>query len=404
MITDYLRLATKGIVQRGLRSWLTIIGIFIGITAVVILISLGQGLQGVIDQQFRAVGGDRILVSPGGGGTFASPPGFASAKLGQGDLNVVRGTRGVDNAIGMFETTARVKFRGQIKYVPVFAVPTDSEALDFLRDIDFFVVEEGRYLTGRDKYKAQVGVDTGNSFGREITLGDEIFIEGKEFSIIGINKKTGNPFHDMKITIPIDTAYEIFNKSDEFSMISVKVKKGFNPSDIAEDIKEKLRRHRDVPKDEEDFSVETAEGLVGAFKNVISVVQIVLVGIAAISLIVGGVGIMNTMYTSVLERTRHIGIMKSVGARNSDILLIFIIESGILGLVGGIVGIITGIGLSKAAEFYITRYVLSIFGVYISAELIIGALLFSFIVGCISGFLPARRAAMMKPVDALRYR
>jgi putative ABC transport system permease protein len=133
-------------------------------------------------------------------------------------------------------------------------------------------------------------------------------------------------------------------------------------------------------------------------------VTVVLSGIAAISLFVGGVGIMTTMYTSVIERTRQIGVMKSIGARNSDVLMIFIAESGLLGLVGGVIGILLGLSASYIGEQVVIAYGIKEFALYAGADLILGALAFSILVGCASGYFPAMRAAKMKPVDALRYR
>ncbi|MCK4491589.1 MAG: ABC transporter permease, partial [Candidatus Altiarchaeales archaeon] len=348
-------------------------------------------------------------ISPGGGGFMAGATPvtgeFVSAKLHESDLEVVRKVRGVDYAVGIIIATGGVEFNGKKKSIPIFGAPTESKSQAFMKQIDFFIVDEGRYVKEGDKYKAQVGVTTGaDIFGRDIDVGDRIKIEGHMFDVVGRNKRTGNPIHDLKITIPSDTARELFNKSDEYPTIIVKVEEGFKPEDVAEKIKEKLRKHRDVKEDEEDFSVETAEAIIGVFKDVLNMVTFVLAGIAGISLIVGGVGIMTTMYTSVIERTHQIGIMKAVGARNSDILQLFLMESGMLGLVGGIIGVVLGLLFSKGAEYAVHYYGVDIFRMYASPELIIGALLFSFLVGCISGYLPARRASKMNPVDALRYK
>ncbi|MBW2996880.1 FtsX-like permease family protein, partial [Candidatus Woesearchaeota archaeon] len=151
------------------------------------------------------------------------------------------------------------------------------------------------------------------------------------------------------------------------------------------------------------FTVSTTDDYMETFGIVLTVVQIVLIGIAAISLLVGGVNIANTMYTSVLERTNEVGIMKAIGARNSDVFLLFLIESGILGVVGGIAGIAVGIGLSKLVAFVAASagwtFIQTLFPWYLT----IGALLFSFAVGAISGTLPAYQASKLKPVDALRY-
>ncbi len=407
MIGDYFKLAIDGVRHRKLRSWLTMVGIFVGIIAVVAFVSLGQGLQKYIDQQMEQVGGDRIIVSPGGGGAIMGVAGgaYVSGKLQESDLDVVKKVRGVDSAIGYLVTTGEVKVDNKRKSIPVFGTPTGAADQRLLRQVAFFVVDKGRYLKDGDRYKMQVGPRTDEAFDEDIDVGDKVEIDGIMFDVVGINKKTGNPFHDIKITMPIETAQELSNKSDEYSAIMVKIEKGADIDAVAETMKDKLRRHRDVKEDEEDFSVETPENIVGVFQDVLDLVIGVLAGIAGISLIVGGIGIMTTMYTSILERTNQIGIMKAVGARNSDIMLMFLVESGILGLVGGVIGVILGLLVSKIFEYVIVEYGgITMFRMYASSELIIGALLFSFLVGCISGYLPARRASKMHPVDALRHR
>lgn len=333
----------------------------------------------------------------------ASGSDLVAAKLHLSDLDVVKKVKGVDDATGILIATGNVEFRDKRKFIPVFGVPTDPENQRGLEDTDFFQVDEGRYIKGGSKYEAQIGATTATILKEEIRVGARITIEGHVFDVVGRNKKTGNPYHDVKLTIPLETAQEIFNKTDEYSLIVMGIKKGFDIDDVAERIEEKLRKHRDVGEGEEDFTVQSPQSIVAVFKDIVDIVTLVLSGIAGISLIVGGVGIMTTMYTSVLERTRQIGIMKAVGARNSNILAMFIVESGLLGLVGGVIGVILGLAMSKGAEYFARMYI-DDFSIYVSAELVIGALLFSFIVGCISGYLPARRASRMHPVDALRYR
>ena len=212
--------------------------------------------------------------------------------------------------------------------------------------------------------------------------------------IAAILEKDG---HNVKIYDPIPTRKGL-SKSFEYFL------KQFNPDIVAEDIEEALRDERDERIGQETFSVQSFSQLLETFTDIFAVVQAVLIGIAAISLIVGGIGIMNTMYTSVLERTKEIGIMKAVGARNRDIFLIFLIESGLLGLVGGIIGILLGIGIGKGVEYLAasqlgTPFLQAIFGF----PLILSALAFSFIIGAASGVLPAMQAARLKPADALRY-
>ena len=156
-----------------------------------------------------------------------------------------------------------------------------------------------------------------------------------------------------------------------------------------------------IKKGEEDFSVQTSEQLMETFGVVLDLVVLIVIGIACISLAVGGIGIMNTMYMSILERTREIGVMKSIGALNRDVMTIFLIESGLLGLLGGIIGVSLGILIAKGMEAVMEMF----FAIkaYVSIELIIVVLVFSFGIGIIAGFLPARRASKMDPVEALRY-
>lgn len=407
MWQDYIRFAVNGMAHRRLRSWLTMMGVFIGIMAVVTLISLGQGLQKYIDYQFSKVGGDRIAIMPGGGSITSggTGTGLTSAKLRQADLDAVKRTRGVDIAVGFVLQTVGVEYNKKTKFLSVYGIPTDSQYLQFLEDSNFQSVQKGTILKKGDNYKAIVGPTMGKDyFDRDIGLGSKIMINGVEFTVVGVAKDSGNPLQNMRIIIPEETAKQLFDKSDDYVQISVKVQKGFAPSEVAEKITENLRRERNVKKNEEDFSVTTAESIVAAFKTVFNIVTLVLSGIAAISLFVGGVGIMTTMYTSVIERTRQIGVMKSIGARNSDILMIFMAESGLLGIVGGIIGIILGLLASLIGEYAVRNYGIPEYSLYAGPDLLLGAMAFSILVGCASGYFPAMRAAKMKPVDALRYR
>ena len=409
MILDYFSFAVRGIRQRRMRSWLTMIGVFIGITAVVALISIGQGLSAAIDDQFKIIGSNRIMISPGGGGVSEMSNSlmgsFSSAKLTDDDVKFIRKIKGVEFAEGPVILPVKVEFKDQVKYLTSMNVPTDSESIKFFKSIDYFMLGEGRYVSSGEENNVNIGYETANDvFDREIKIGDSILIEDQKFEVVGIYKKSGNPMHDSKVSMSMDTARKMFNMKDEVSSIFVTVKEGFDVTDVSERIKKELRKHRGLKEGSEDFSVATAEQMVGMLKDLLLVVQFVLIGIAAISLIVGGIGIMTTMYTSVVERTHEIGIMKAIGAKNSDIGMLFLIESGLLGTAGGIIGIILGISISLIVELGAKAAGVDMLKAYVSIPLILGALAFSFLVGTISGFLPAMRASRMKPVDALRHR
>lgn len=407
MIGDFLKYATHNLASRGLRTWLTMLGIFVGIAAVVALISLGQGLNNYINSEFEKIGVSRILIVPGGGGFRAFQPGISSAKLVDHDVDVVLGARGVDSGIGISRKVVNAEYKGETKTAFVMATNFDQQSVSYMRQIDYLRVDEGRFLTTSDKYNAVIGKPLANdTFKKEIKKGDKITVDGTVFTVVGITPKSGNPQQDQKILIPLDTYRLMYPETDkEVDMINVKAKEGLNVSEVAENIKVKLRRDHGLKEGEEDFTVQTAEQLMQTFMTIIGVVQTVLTGIAAISLIVGGLGIMTTMYTSVLERTSQIGIMKAVGAKNSDIMVLFLIEAGLLGLIGGLIGVVIGLTISFSVAYVAqTFYGIELLQASADPLLIIGALSFSFFVGCVSGLLPARNAANMKPVDAIRFR
>jgi len=401
---DHFLLAFSNLKRRGLRSWLTMIGIFIGIAAVVGLISLGQGLQTAINQQFEELGKNTIIIQS----KTIGPPGSATSEkliLTTKDLDTIKNVRGVAGAVGVLIKTSLLEFKGETEIE--LAIGIAPEDISFFSEMQSFKIIEGRDLKKGDGFKAIVGYNNaidGKIWKKGVEVGSTITIENSEFKIVGILDKTGNPFNDAAIYVPKETLKEILNIKNEESEIDVRTQEGFNPSDVADAITRKLRQARGEKKDQETFSVQTSEQLLATFTNIFGIVQAVLVGIAAISLVVGGIGMMNTMYTSVLERTKEIGTMKAVGAKNSDILYIFLFESGLLGLVGGAIGVGLGVALGKSVE-YIAKTVLgtNLLQASISLSLIIGALTFSFLIGTLSGILPAMQAARLKPADALRY-
>jgi putative ABC transport system permease protein len=400
MIKDYVGIAFINLKRRRKRTLLTLIGIFIGIAAVVALISLGQGLNAVIREQFEMMGIDKILIYPKG--SFFGLG--ASSKLTEDDMNFLSKIKGVKISTGMLFKNARIEYKDEVKYRWVVGMPQD-ESRKVITDMEQFKIKEGRDIEKGDKRKAVITkyFREGKIFDSKVKIGEILKIQSTAFEVIGVLDELGNPDDDSTIYIGLDDAREIFNEPNELQIIYIEIQKGTDTGEIAEKIKRELRKFRNVKKGEEDFVVQTAEELKETYSGIFDIVVAVFIGIAAISLVVGGIGIMNTMYTSVLERTREIGIMKAVGARNSQILALFLIESGMLGLVGGIIGIALGIGLAELVIFGAAQAGITMLKVYFPPYLILGSLAFSFLVGVISGVMPARKAAMLKPVDALRY-
>ncbi len=384
---------------------LTIIGIFIGITAVVALIALGQGLQNVVVGQFQSLGSDKITIM--GSSAFGSSP-FVSATLPNpittDDLKVVKRNPGVAEAAALLEVSALIEYKKESKATFLIGIPEDNTRalVEEGQNID---VSEGRTLLRTDRGAIVVGKYVSDGlFKRKVRVGETIAIEGADFKIVGILKTRGSNFDDNMIFMNGEEARNLVNKPKLASLILARVKTGQKPDVVAKSITEDLRKYRNEEKGSEDFVAQTTEQLAATFSAILGIVQAVIISIAAISLLVGGIGIMNTMYTSVVERTKEIGLMKAVGARNSDITILFLFESGLLGLLGGLVGVLLGFGLSKIAEAVAQQALGSTqFTASVSLELVIGALAFGFLIGTISGVLPARQAASLKPAVALRY-
>jgi putative ABC transport system permease protein len=238
----------------------------------------------------------------------------------------------------------------------------------------------------------------------EIKVNTKINIKGSDFIVKGILKSTGDKVDDGAIMIDLDFYRKITGDKKWGPMAIATIKPGFTPEQVAENIKSQLERIGKRKRGEEtpSFSVITSEKAAGLVGNIMAIMQFVVFAFGSIAILVGAIGIMNTMYTSIRERTREIGIMKAVGAKNSTIALIFLIESGIIGLVGGIGGVVLGLGLAKAIEIYFQVHPFVYLKAFVSPYLIIFILIFSFLIGCLSGFFPARQAARLKPVEALR--
>ena len=403
MLQDFFVLGLNNLRRRKLRSWLTMIGIFIGIAAVVALISLGQGLQDYITGEFQKLGSDKIIIQP----KLLGPPGSVTTKsliLTSNDLETINNVRGVEWAIGILMKQSQVKFKQEAE--TGFIIGINPEDIKLMSEVQTYEILEGRSLQKGDQFKVMVGYNHAydNIWERGVRIGETISLEGYDFKVVGIMKKIGNPYDDGAIYMTKDTLKEILNSGDEESEIIAKTAKDFDPKNVADTIKRKLRQTRGEEEDQETFSVQTSEQLLNSFQNIFSVVQGVLVGIAGISLLVGGIGVMNTMYTAVLERTKEIGTMKAIGARNSHVLLLFLLESGLLGLVGGLIGVAIGIALAKSAEYVAAVYIgTPLLRASLNPIIILGALGFSFIIGTLSGILPAMQAAKLRPAEALRF-
>lgn len=406
MYTDYFKQAVKNLLQRRLRSWLTMIGIFIGVALVVALVSLGQGMQDAIVGQFAGLGADTITIQAAGGG-YGPPGSYQSVTIGEDDLDVVKKVPGVKAAFGRIIGAASAEVNGVIQYgyFATFAEGADEYRLSITVPSEF-KAEKGRIIKPTDRHKAVVGntFATKDIFGEPLVVGDKMILGEENYDIVGILEKTGNPQLDVVVWVSQEDGMELSGKEDVFGLIAAKVDDGADIDEVKENIEKALRKDRKVEEGKEDFVVTTAQETIDSLNEVLGAVKWFLVGIAFISLLVGSVGITNTMYTSVLERTREIGIMKAIGARNWDVLTLFLIESGVIGVIGGLIGISLGLLLSfGTAAIAQAAMGASLIQAHVSLGLLLGALAGSFLVGSLAGITPAYQAAKMKPVEALQH-
>jgi len=404
MFKDFFLLAINNLRRRKLRSWLTMIGIFIGITAVVSLISLGQGLQTAITGQFSTLSINTLTIQNAGTG-FGPPGSTVVEKLNQNDVEVIEKVNGVKIVVPRIVKVVRVDYNNAASFKYVADIPKENDKREMIYDSLNLDAEKGRLLEGNDYGKVVLGsnIAEGNQFEKKIEVGKSIIIQGEEFEVIGILEKASNFQINDAILMLNDDLEELLGLENEIDLIIARISDNEDPEEIALRIEKALRKDRNLEEGKEDFSVETPLQAISTVNQVLSIIQIVVVGIALISIIVGGIGVANTMYTSVLERKKEIGTMKAIGAKNSDILWIFLIESGMLGFIGGLIGVILGassaIGLSSVANNYFGSEIIT---VNLSIILIISVLVFSFLLGVLFGAIPSYQASKLRPIEALR--
>jgi putative ABC transport system permease protein len=402
MILDYFKLSLGNLKRKKLRSGLTVVGILISIAIIFFLISMSLGLQQAVAEQFKMLGSDKFFILPKG--QLGAPGTGGAAGLTEEDVNVVENIPGVKDISYATGGNAKVEFQTKIRYFMIAGIPLDKIRL--YTESTNLKMDEGRVLRPGDRGVAMIGYDYkySNVFGRPVKTGDRLKLNGEEFRVVGVLARIGNPQDDKNILIPSEDFKELFNSSDRVDQIIVQVINENDLKQVVDLTKEKLMRFRGVKEKTIDFIIMTPEELLASFGIILNVITAFLLGVAGISLVVGGVGIMNTMYTSTLERTKEIGTMKAIGAKNSDILSIFVIEAGLLGFVGGAIGVGLGAGLAKAVEYIaITQLNTTLLKAAIPFYLFAGCLGFAFFIGVIAGILPAYQASKLKPVDALRY-
>ncbi len=420
MLREFFRLAAQSILHRKLRSILAVLGVLIGIMAVVLLISFGLSFEGMMKGEVSKVfGADTFIIMDQD--TFGQGHGAAKVKQFALNLQTLENVDGVKTVAAIRQRTAFIEggVGADGKLVQGF-FPVMGLSPQFLTEFKAFTGDQklepgGRNITEGDVAVAVLSAELAKRFN--VTVGDTILVAGEKSnemtaSVIGIlaptDAKQEQGFASGMGATTSDTVYvpnaamdQLWPEGNDFLVTAVRILPGYKVDEVAD------RAEAALKAEGSQVAAITSGDITSLIDTVLGTISIFLACIAGVSLVVGGVGVMNTMFTSVLERTKDIGVMKAVGAKNRHVLAIFLIESGLIGLLGGLIGTLFGLGLTALGCWVINTFASLPGGVTFpfvaSPILILATLLGSFAVGALSGLWPARRGARMPVVDALRY-
>lgn len=389
-----LRSSLEDFARNKLRTMLTSLGILIGVLSVVLLISLGLGLKKYIQNQFDSLGANLLFITPGGstGGGVG-----ATVRFDERDITRLKRIKGVVYSVPLATANTSASFGGKEEKNLTLV----STTADFFptRNIK---AEYGRLFTKQDADKRSKVIVIGPKvadklFGSpDIAIGQKITIQEQKMKIIGVTEKKGGGFGggpdiDSYMYIPNKTGYSIVNPDRKIFAMNLKI----SNAEVLPAVKREVKKELAKRYDQDSFQILEPTDIISLINSIFGVLNGVLIAIAGISLVVGGIGIMNIMYVTITERIKEIGIRRAIGARKGDILYQFLLESTILSLFGGALGLLLA--------FLIVLGINIVFPAYIDATSVIVALSVSSIIGIVFGVFPAKKAADLSPMEAIRY-
>jgi putative ABC transport system permease protein len=405
--STYLKLAINILVHSKIRSWLTIIGIVIGVGSVVTIMALSDSMTADMEDRLADLDLTLVTISPGYtramsgfGGGFGGGGSSSDAELTDKDIMAIKLVENIDYIYGQIAGSGlEVYFMGETADLSVTGV--DPQVWQYTVTYE---LESGRLLEATDNNVVVIGYRIAHEmYDQEVGLNRILTIEDRSYRVVGILAEGES---DRAIIMPINSAVDIIDDAepDVYDSIVVKADDMENVETVVDDIEEKLMISRHVMnEDDRDFSVSDSLSMAESFSEMMSSFAIFLGAIAGVSLVVGSVGIANTMFTSVLEKTKEIGTMKAIGAKNKDIMMIFLFNSALVGFVGGVLGIILSLVLTSMLPSLGISMVRSSMGMPVAPDLMLLGISIAVVIGVLSGVIPAYNASKMKPVDALRY-
>ncbi|MDU9693379.1 ABC transporter permease [Priestia aryabhattai] len=382
-----IKMAMKNLKSHKLRSFLTMLGIVIGISSVITLISIAQSSTRMITDEVKDLGSNLITIGIVGRGTTTS--------IDYKETLDWKEKEGIEKVSPVISGNVEAKYNSKKETVSIDGITPNYE------DVQNFHIQSGRYIMSIDVDTRQkvvlIGAEAAKTFfGKTNPIGKQLSLNGLPFTVVGLLEEKGESLlssYDDKILIPISTSERLLFTSG-VKVVNIQASSAEDVelaiSTIDKTLKTKFKN------DTNSYSILNQQDLLDTMDTVTQTMSLLLAGISGISLLVGGIGIMNIMLVSVTERTKEIGIRKAIGAKRKDILSLFLIESVVLTTIGGVIGILIGIGGTYGIS--------SLMNVepYVAPATVISSFIFSMLIGIVFGILPANRAAKLKPIDALR--
>jgi putative ABC transport system permease protein len=395
---DLMRLAWGAVIGHRLRSMLTALGIAIGIAAVILLTSLGEGIRVYVISEFSQFGTNIVAINPGKSETSGGNPGAIAGtirKLTVEDVEVLDRLPQVDAVVPVAFGNARVEFEERGRRVFVYGVNSDMPR------VWKFGVRQGQFLPPGDMRHGAAVAALGSKlktelFGERNALGERVRIGTRPFRVIGVMEPKGQFLNidlDDTVFVPVSEAMSLLNR-DDLLEIDVLYYNASETQNVLDAIKRVMLDRHDG---EEDFTLTSQESMLKTLDRIIGVVTAAVGAIGGISLVVGAIGILTMMWISVNESTSEIGLLRALGARRGQVMGFFLLQAALLATAGGALGVAAGLGIIAALRLLVPGLPIST-----PPEYVLAALALSFTVGMLSGLLPARRAASLDPIEALR--
>jgi len=393
---ESIKYSLRNLRKRKTRSFFTIFSIMMGIATIFIFVSFGMGLYNYIDELSSGSSVDKILIQSKGAG-FSD----TTFSFGDDDVDAVKSTSGVYDATGVYFKTVEVKKDKKIIYTYLIAYDPNKPLMLEMSDLNIL---EGRELKAGDS-----GVVAGYNylipdkiFSKGYELNQNIEINGEDFQIIGFYEPVGTPQDDAQIYVTNDVMKDLFGDNISYNWIVAEADVD-NIENVVENVEDSLRDERGIEEGKEDFYAQSFNDMIESYSSILDIVIGFIIIIAMISVLVSSVNTANTMISSVLERTKEIGIIKSIGGTNSEIFGIFLFESAFLGFIAGCLGVLLGVICTFIGGQILDTLGYSFLAPYYSFNLFAGCVLFAVVTGAISGVIPAVKASKTNPVKTLRY-